>query len=281
MDGALDPVHELNAETALPIGSTFKLWILGALGEIVRDGEAAWDEPLAIDDSLKSLPTGDMQVFDHGSEFPLTEYANKMISISDNTATDHLLNRVGRERVEAYVSRFTNDKRNRPLLSTAEMFALKLGGDRELLEAFAAAEEDERRAMLGGPVAEVDPINMLILAWRDPIEIETIEWFAGARDLAATMSDLRRLEQIEGLAPVGGALRLNPGIALDRSVWTSVGYKGGSEPGVLNLTWLVQRDDGKWFVVSLGWADPETPVALEQGVALATQAFGLLDGERR
>jgi hypothetical protein len=36
-------------------------------------------------------------------------------------------------------------------------------------------------------------------------------------------------------------------------VWPYVGFKGGSEPGVLNMTYLLRRDDDKWFVVTLGF----------------------------
>ncbi len=282
IDGRPDAVHEYNADVALPIGSTFKLWILGALGELVLEGQASWDEPLAIDDSLKSLPSGEMQVYDAGTEFPISEFADKMISISDNTATDHLLARIGRERVEGYMSRFVADPApNKPLIGTYEMFALKLGGNGELLLRYAGADEAERRELLDGPVAKTTPIQVLILAWKRPIEIERVEWFAGARDLAATMADLRRLEQIDGLGPLGRALRINAGIAFDREVWTGIAFKGGSEPGVINMTWMVERDDGRWFVLSLGWADTESAVALEQAVRLATRGFGLTADQRR
>src|SRR5262249_19066453 len=57
----LRPVHTLNPDEPLAIGSTFKLYILGALAEEVAAGRARWDEPLAIKDDLKSLPSGQMQ----------------------------------------------------------------------------------------------------------------------------------------------------------------------------------------------------------------------------
>jgi hypothetical protein len=48
-------------------------------------------------------------------------------------------------------------------------------------------------------------------------------------------------------------LSKNPGPALDKAVWTYVGYKGGSEPGVLNTTYLLRRSDDRWFVVTAGF----------------------------
>jgi hypothetical protein len=57
-------------------------------------------------------------------------------------------------------------------------------------------------------------------------------------------------------------------------VWKSVAFKGGSEPGVLNLTWLLERDDGAFFAVSIGWNDTERPVDLN---ALLATAGGIVD----
>src|SRR5450432_456921 len=51
--------------------------------------------PAAFKALAKSEPDGSM--------FSVAEVAGKMISISDNTAADHLLRLVGRERVEAYL----------------------------------------------------------------------------------------------------------------------------------------------------------------------------------
>jgi hypothetical protein len=76
-----------------------------------------------------------------------------------------------------------------------------------------------------------------------------------------------------GLAPVGHALAINPGVPLDAATWPYVGYKGGSEPGVLTLNWLLQRADGRWFVVSLGWNDPAKAIDEATAVALAGQAI--------
>ncbi len=54
---------------------------------------------------------------------------------------------------------------------------------------------------------------------------------------------------------------MNPGVQLDPATFSYVGYKGGSEPGVLTLGWLLRRaSDNAWVVVTLGFADTAQPI---------------------
>lgn len=54
-------VHGVNATTARPLGSSFKLYVLGALAHAIRGHTASWDQHLAIRDQWKSLPSGLLQ----------------------------------------------------------------------------------------------------------------------------------------------------------------------------------------------------------------------------
>jgi hypothetical protein len=274
-------VHAYNAADRLAIGSTFKLWVLGALAEKVRAGEASWDEALEIREALRSTGSAGMQNEPAGAEFSVRRHAELMISISDNTATDHLIAYVGREHVEAYMSRLhAEPSLNLPFLTTGEIFRLKLNPDRSVLERYIEADEAARRAMLAsreGPMA-FRPGLLQLSFWSRPIAIGTVEWFASPVELCRVMVDLRRLERIEGLGPVGEVLRMNPGIPFgDR--WKSVAFKGGSEPGVVNLTWLLERSDGRWFVLSFGWNDPQALVDTMHAVKLSGRAADLLSRE--
>lgn len=277
------PHRAFNDDERLAIGSTFKLYVLGALGEMVLAGEASWDEKLAIRDEWKSLPSGLMQDEPEGAEFTLEHFAQEMIRISDNTATDHLIHRVGRERIESYMSRLHGEPGlNKPFLTTREMFAIKLQPERDLAQRFAAADERERRKMVapGGEVAEATPHVLLAAAWRVPVEIGGVEWFASARECALAMADLERLGRKEGMGALRRALRRNPGIRLESRAWTDGAFKGGSEPGVMNLTWLLERTDGERFAVSIGFNNEER--ALDEGecVAIAAGVLRLLGDER-
>lgn len=246
-------IAQVNDDQRLAIGSTFKLYVLGALAEKLIEGPAKWDDPLAIREEWKSLPSGEMQNLKAGTEKPLRFFADKMISISDNTAADHLLHFTGRPAVEAYMARLNpGTERSFPFLSTRQMFAIKLAWDNDLRATYAHAKTAARTELL--PQADTANLDLAMAKdWTEPIDIDRIEWFASAADCCRVIVDLHRLEQLPGMTPVGHALRLNPGVPIDKGVFPRIAYKGGSEPGVLNLTWFLERNDGRSFAISLGW----------------------------
>ncbi len=55
-----------------------------------------------------------------------------------------------------------------------------------------------------------------------------------------------------------------------------VGYKGGSEPGVLNLTWLIRSRAGVWHVVTGSWNNPAAPIEDARFIALMARAVQLV-----
>lgn len=48
------------------------------------------------------------------------------------------------------------------------------------------------------------------------------------------------------------AIAINPGLA-ERDQWTRIGYKGGSEPGVLNFTTWLRGSDGITHCLVATW----------------------------
>ena len=67
----------------------------------------------------------------------------------------------------------------------------------------------------------------------------------------------------EAGAAVSTVLSINPGFPLDTEIWPFIGYKGGSEPGVFNFTWLLRRADDRWFVFSSGFNNAEDVLEFE------------------
>lgn len=277
--GRCAPIHALDADRSLAIGSAFKLFVLGELARQVSAGTVTWDDQLAIRADWKSLPSGTMQNEPAGTQYTLAEFARQMISISDNTAADHLIHQLGRENIERNLSAMglADPSRMTPFITTRDMFVLKATKDADLAKAYLAADAAGRRALLDGQVAST-PIAATDLAdWTTPRQIDTLEWFASTADLCAAMATLRDLGRKPGLGPVLDILAVNPGMPVDNARWPYVGFKGGSEPGVLQLTWLLRRADDRWFVLSITLDDPASATDhVLAAVGLAQGAMNLL-----
>ncbi len=269
-------LHALNGTEAGAIGSAFKLYVLGALADAVAHSRVHWNTLLAIHEDWKSLPSGNMRLEPAGTKFTLLHYAQQMISVSDNTAADHLIHLLGRGAVEAQLTALGNHSaaRDTPFLTTRELFALKLAAPASLSDEFAAAGSSKREQLLPR-VDSLTPTLAQASSWTTPRLIDTIEWFASPSDLATAIGRLEADSQ-PGLAPVRQILAINPGIELDRSTWTYVGYKGGSEPGVLSLTWYLRRRVGRAFVLSIILNDPKQAISELAPVSIAQAAIALL-----
>ncbi|MBQ1500864.1 MAG: serine hydrolase [Sphingomonas sp.] len=250
-----------NADKPYAIGSAFKLVILAELVRATNAGERKWDDLVTLDGG--PLPGGGYSGKPKGTQVSLRELAAQMISISDNSATDILLKALGREKVEAMmpVLGIADPARNRPFLGTLELFKLK--GVAGLGERYLKLDEAGRRKLLDGEVAGVP--NILIDATsftrKIPKLIDTFEWFESPNDLVRVMDWLRRNTEGAAGAEARRILSINPGIGPDaRGKWQWVGYKGGSEPGVMNMTLLLQARNGDWYVVTGSWNDVQKAV---------------------
>jgi hypothetical protein len=275
-DGRCRDVHGVREDVQRPLGSAFKLYVLGALGKAVAEHKASWSEQLAIRDDWKSLPSGVLQNEPPGTRLPLSEYADKMISISDNTATDHLIRRLGRDAVQRQVTAFGNQRpsANIPFLTTKAMFELKATQYPARADTYLALPRWARPAAVAG--LERLPLTGL-QGWQTPEKIDDIEWFGSPGDICRAFSGLQKENQPE----IGHALSLNDGgLGLDRVQFPEVWFKGGSEPGVLTLNYLARTADGRSLVASVMVSDPVAPLnenhVAARGIAVAKGAVALL-----
>jgi len=230
----------INPDKPLAVGSAAKLAILAALEHQIQAGARSWDDVVLLEEDWKSLPSGVLQQWPAGSPLTLHTLATQMISISDNTATDGLIRILGREAIEPY------SPRNIPFLTTRETFTLKDPANAEFLERYRAADPQGRLAILE-EIKDL-PVPDVSLFTSDPVAID-IEWYLTTRELCGLMSLVRHLD----------LMSINPGVA-SADDWEKVSYKGGSEPGVLNLTTWLDTADGGFYCVSATWNNPEAPL---------------------
>ncbi|MBW4577116.1 MAG: class A beta-lactamase-related serine hydrolase [Aphanothece sp. CMT-3BRIN-NPC111] len=92
------------ATSTFSAASTIKLPVLVAFFQDVDAGKIRLDEQLTLQPSVIGGGSGDMQYKKPGTQFTALETATKMITISDNTATNMIVNRLGG--VEALNQRF-------------------------------------------------------------------------------------------------------------------------------------------------------------------------------
>jgi hypothetical protein len=105
------------------------------------------------------------------------------------------------------------------------------------------------------------------------VAIDEVEWFASAADLCRVMRWFDKRADSTALA----ILAVNPGLKIPADKFPYVGFKGGSETGVLNLTWLLRTKEGRSYALAATWNNPEQAVELEKFSGLLLAAAELLD----
>jgi beta-lactamase class A len=86
---------DLNGSQALPAASTIKVPILIAFFQDVDAGKISLEDPLTLRQEDIADGSGNMQYDNPGKSYTALETATKMITISDNTATNMLVERLG------------------------------------------------------------------------------------------------------------------------------------------------------------------------------------------
>lgn len=225
---------EFNGTHALGVGSAFKLAVLAALEGQIAAGLHRWDQVVTVRAADRSLPSGILQSWPAGSRLTIETLASLMISQSDNTAADTLIHLVGRPAIDALIP-----ARDRPILTTHALFVLKDPAHAALLRAYRAGTATQRLAIVER--ADRLPPPSISIFDGGPRDLD-IEWFFTPRQLC------RLIDRVHALPLMG----INPGL-VQGGDWRSVAFKGGSEPGVLNLTTELTADDGTTFCVVATW----------------------------
>jgi len=278
--GTCTAVHSILAQRPRPLGSMFKLFVLGALANAVHDHRISWGQTLTVTAAIKVGGSGTLQNAADGTTLSVQQAAVDMISVSDNTAADLLLHLVGRAAVENQVRRWSSHPSlDIPFLTVAELFALKYDDFPSVARHYLSLSASGRAAYLSSTVDAV-PVGDEV-GTAAPRDINSIEWFASADDLCRAFAGLATLQVEPGLGPIDTVLSTNDGgIGLDKGVWPRIWFKGGSEAGVLTLGYLARDAGGHTFVV-IAMAENPTKAFDQQASALRllaviSGAFALL-----
>lgn len=275
-DGDCLVIHERDAEMALPVGSVANIYILAAVAAAVGSTDLDWGDTLAMSDDLRSLPPGVTQNANAGDELTIADWAANMVVLADNTAADHLASLVGRSLVESSMPALghASPDLNHPFLLTREAFALRHQVSLEELEQYVADLAEDRRTFLDG----LEPIDLTgVDPGPAPIHPFAIGWFASPADLCRGLLVVDALAEEEDMEPVGQILELSgANLGVDAATWPNVRAVGSNQPGLLALAALLERDDGRRFMLFIGMANEVDPLDARTGLLVIGAAVDLL-----
>jgi beta-lactamase class A len=91
--------YELRADAPVPTASTIKLPIMVELFAEAKEGKLDWNQKLELTDQDKVSGSGVLTELSGGDALPLQDLMHLMIVVSDNTATNLILDRIGGDAV--------------------------------------------------------------------------------------------------------------------------------------------------------------------------------------
>jgi len=265
LDGEQESLESHNGDAYFAVGSAFKLYVLGAM---LKEG-LSWEKVFRLKEEEKSLPSGRLRDWPGGSPLTAHTLAALMISDSDNTASDLLISALGRRTIEADLAELghSDPGRLKPFLKTSEMFRLKSGTEAAL--AYLNLPLERKYDFLSS--LSKTPLSLEKVP-RSPFGVDKLEWFASPADLCRLMAYFSGKKDGKALE----ILALNPGLNIPRENFLYAGYKGGSEPGVLSMTWLLKNRNSKWFCLSAAWNDENTGLKETEFFRLMQSAINAL-----
>jgi hypothetical protein len=262
----------VRSDERFAVGSTFKLFILGTLAHEVNEHRRSLDDVALLQADLVGPPQSEMAEWPVDSPVTLHTLALKMIWISDNTATDHLLHLLGRKRIEKQME-LMGDKNaawNVPLLSTREMAMLRDKKQGTPGVSYNKLDEAGKRHFLDEHFQGVPDYEALDF---DTAAYNVAEWYATPLDMAHALAWLRvNAAAGKPAHPLLAVLTVDPKLEYDKQKWPYVGFKGGSEDQLLAGNWLLKNQNGKWYTINLfynnpdGTADPEKLIGALQAI---------------
>lgn len=260
-----ETLESLSADDYFGVGSVFKLYVLGAM----LKGKTAWTKVFRLREEDKSLPSGRLQNWPAGAPLTAHTLAVMMISESDNTASDTLIAGVGRRRIERSLAALGHSDPGKmtPFLKTSELFRLKSGTANSLKYLnLPPAEKYDFLAALGREPLEAERVA------RSPFGADRLEWLASPSDICRLMDYLVSAGDSKALE----LLAINPGLKEAGAGFPYAGYKGGSEPGVLSVAWLLKDKKNEWFCLAASWNDEKHDLEQEKFFGLMSSAINAL-----
>lgn len=223
-------------DEVFPTASVIKLPLLVALHEAATAGRIDLAERVTYRDETKVAGSGVLQYLDDGLNPTLRDLAVLMMSVSDNTATDLLFDRVGKQRIEETMDhlglpsiRIPFDIREM-LMELVDMDHSRPGGYDELRRRLRLSLGSGGRSMTPDQADRTSPADMCRLL--ELIEARAILNADACTAIIELMKRIQSATRIPGLLPKG----------------TVVAHKTGSYRRLRNDVGIVYAPNGPYAV---------------------------------
>jgi beta-lactamase class A len=219
-----------------PTASVIKLPLLVTMYEDAIAGRIDLTERVTYREETKVAGSGVLQYLDDGLDPTVRDLSVLMMSVSDNTATDLLFDRVGKARIEATMHRLGLSSIRVPfdiremLMELVDMDHTKPGGYDELRRLLRISAGSGGRSMIPDQADRSTPADMCRLC--ELIESRAILDDRSCSEIIELMKRIQSATRIPGLLPKG----------------TVVAHKTGSYRRLRNDVGIVYAPNGPYVV---------------------------------
>src|ERR687885_1158732 len=228
---------DIRGDRAFPAASTIKLPILVAYYQALEEGKASLDETLVMRRDLITGGSGDMQDERAGPKFSTRQTLAKMITISDNTATNMIVDRLGG--IAKVNQRFRSWGLKDTLMRNwlADLSGTNTTSSKDMVQLLALLEN-------GKPVAPSSREQILDLLRRTTIKTLLPAGLGPGADIADKTGDIGFLIGDAGMITMPNGKRYLAGIFVRRPYKDSRGRDFIRQVSRLVYTYLEQQTVG-------------------------------------
>ena len=263
-DNICVPIVERQANISRATGSLFKTWVLGAVANDIADGSINVTDPVPLVASEMALGAAINNV-PLGTVFTVQQMSTLMMANSDNTATDHLHELVGRVAVGEFIQNvgLAQPDEVLPLLSVSEQFHLFFSFPLVTSESYVFGTEAFQQQFLDSQIVPLGPTFPPSQPFFHTDLLTSGSWRASPMDLCRTLAGLRDVDETNGgfdlVKQAMGAQAAQPNV---RGLWNRVWYKGGSLASgaglhVLTHGWLLENGGESPPIVLIAMANAD------------------------
>ena len=243
-----------------PTASVIKLPLLVTLYEDALAGRIDLAERIRYDGATKVAGSGVLQFLDDGLEPTLRDLAVLMMAVSDNTATDLLFDRVGKERIEATMDRLGLPSIRVPfdiremLMELVDLDHRQPGGYDELRRRLRLSLGSGGRSMIPAEADRATPADACRLLAL--LESRAILDEASCAAIIELMKRIQSATRIPGLLPKG----------------TVVAHKTGSYRRLRNDVGIVYAPNGPYVIALFARELPRDDIEDDAALARISRA---------